>query len=249
MRGWLLWVTNTASAVSAHRHTKTLPIVMFASGYPVEAGLAASLARPGKNVTGNTLYAGTGIWGKLLELLRDSKPGVKRIGVLWGYVPPAHPPEEIEALDKELAQAGPALGVTLHRVDVARADQVADALAAMEMAKVEALLVTSGPGLWATRQQVLQFAERRRLPTIADFPQLSEDKGLRPLLLYSPSLEVLRRQAISYVVRVLRDGANPGELPIQRPAKFELVVNLKAARAIGLPLPQSLLLRADRVIE
>jgi putative ABC transport system substrate-binding protein len=245
----ILCVISTAHAVAAYRQTKTLPIVMITSGYPVEAGVAENLARPGRNVTGNSAYAGTGIWAKLVQLLREAKPGVKRVGVLWGYVPPLFPKEEIAPLDAEFAQAEASLGVTVHRIDVARPDQVAGALAAMEAARAEALVVTSGPALRNAKQQVLQFAEARRLPTVSDFEQLPEDKGLRPLLVYAPPLDDLRRRAFGYVVRILRDGAKPGELPIQQPAKFELIVNLRAAAAIDLRLPQSLLIRADRVIE
>jgi putative ABC transport system substrate-binding protein len=159
------------------------------------------------------------------------------------------PKEEIAPLDAEFAQAEARLGITLHRIDVGRPDQVAGALAAMEAARVEALVVTSGPALRNAKQQVLQFAEARRLPTVSDFEQLPEDQGLRPLLVYAPPLDDLRRRAFAYVVRILRDGAKPGELPIQQPAKFELIVNLRAATAIDLRLPQSLLVRADRVIE
>lgn len=245
----LLMVLSTAAAVAAHRQTKTIPVVMMFSGYPVEAGVADSLARPGRNVTGNSTYAGLGIWGKMIELLHDAKPGIKRVGVIWSYVPPAFPAEEIAPLADEFAQAETRLGLRLHRVDVERADQVADALKLIDAAKPDALVLTSGPALWSTRQQILQFAEQRRLPTIADIPQLPEDKGLRPLLVYSPLLDNLREQAVEYAVRILRDGAKPGELPIRLPAKFDLVVNLRAAKAIGITIPKSVLLRADRVIE
>lgn len=245
----LLIVLSTAAAVAAHRQTKTVPVVMIFSGYPVEAGVADSLARPGRNVTGNSTYAGLGIWGKMLELLHDAKPGIKRVGVLWSYVPPAFPKEEIAPLADEYAQAEARLGLRLHRVDVERADQIAAALKSIDAAKPDALVLTSGPALWSTRQQILRFAEQRRLPTIADVPQLPGDKGLRPLLTYSPLLDNLRDQAIEYAVRILRDGAKPGELPIRLPAKFDLVVNLKAAKAIGIAIPQSVLLRADSVID
>ena len=245
----LIYVTSTAHAVEAHRQTTTLPIVMVASGYPVEAGVAESLARPGKNVTGNSAYAGMGVWGKLLELLRDAKPGIKRIGVLWDYLPPHFPKAEIAPLETELAQAESQLRVALHRVNIMRTDHFQNALAALEAGKPDALMLTSGPVLWLRRQQVLQFALERRLPTIADISQPPEDKGSRPLLVFSPPWQDLGRSAIGYVVRILRDGAKPGELPIQQPAKFELTVNVAMAKALGLALPQSLLLRADRVTE
>jgi putative ABC transport system substrate-binding protein len=244
----LLIVFSTAGAVAAHRQTKSTSIVMMFSGYPVEAGVADSLARPGRNVTGNSIYAGMGIWGKLVELLRDAKPGIRRVGVLCDYVPPAYPKEEIEPLAREYAEAERRLGIRIHRVDIERADLLEDALKSIGAANPDALVLTSGPALWPTRQRILQFSEERRLPTVADF-QLPEDKGLRPLLTYSPVLDDLRAAAIEYVVRILGDGAKPGELPIRLPARFELVVNLKAASAIGLTVPQVLLMRADRVIE
>jgi len=151
----LVYVDYTPAALAAHRLTKTVPIVMQSSGYPVEAGLAESLSRPGKNVTGNTAYAGVGIWGKLIELLREAKPGIRRVGILWSYVAPGFPPEELAPIEAELADASRQLGVTLHRVDVARTDQLDAALAAMSAQDPEALLVTSGPALWETRPLVL----------------------------------------------------------------------------------------------
>ena len=239
---------NTAYTLALHRQTKTIPIVMWASGYPVEVGLAESLARPGKNVTGLSLYAGTGVWGKLVELLREAKPGAKSVVVLWGYVPPAHPIEEIEPCYREFREAERALGIGVRIVDVARADQVGAALKAIDTLRPDGLVVTSGPGLWSTRPQVLEYATKRRLPTIADFPQPPENTHARPLLVYAPAWGELFPQAATYIGRIL-GGMKPGDLPIQQPARFELEINMKAASAIGLKLPQSLLLRADRVIE
>jgi putative ABC transport system substrate-binding protein len=245
----LAMVTTTAYALATQRLTQTVPVVMFASGYPVEAGLAASLSRPGKNVTGNTVYAGVGIWGKLMELLRQADPRIRRIGVLWTYVPPVFPVEEIAPLDPELAHAADRLGVAVHRIDVARVDQMEAALATMSAKGVDALLLTFGPSLWPIRQRVLAYAAERRWPTIVDFPYPPEDRGKRPLMVYAPSLDELRRQAVEYMVRILRDGANPAELPIRQPAKFELVVDRGTAKELGLAIPQSLLLRADRVTD
>jgi putative ABC transport system substrate-binding protein len=245
----LVYVDYTAVALVAHRLTKSIPIVMMSSGYPVEAGLADSLSRPGRNVTGNTAYAGVGIWAKLIELLREAKPGIRRVGVLWSYVAPGFPPEELTPIETELAHGARKLGVTLHRVDVARSDQVGAALATMSAQDVEALLVTSGPALWATRPRVLEYAAERRLPAIVDWPSPPEAKGRRPLMTYAPSVDELRLQAVEYMVRILRDGAKPGELPIQQPRKFVFIVDLKAAREIGVKIPPSILLRADEVTE
>lgn len=244
----LVMVASTAHAVAAHRATPRVPIVMWASGYPVEAGLAAGLARPGKNVTGMTVYAGTGIWGKLIELLRASKPGIKRIGVAWGYVPPAFPREEIEPCYRELRQAASTLGLALHIEEIAKPDAVPAGLAAIEAAGSEALIIAAGPGFYAERHRVMRFAMAKRLPTMADY-RWPDDVAPRPLLTYGVLFPALMRQAAAYVERILQGGAKPGALPIQQPTTFEFVVNLRTAKAIGITIPQSMLIRADEVIQ
>lgn len=243
----LILVAATAYAAAAHRLTSTIPIVMLASGYPVEAGIAHSLARPGKNVTGNTIYAGTGVWGKFLELLHAAKPGLRRIGMLMSYVPPGHTREETEPVFREVKQAAEALGVRVHVVEVANPGRAPTAMADIEARKPDALLLTSGQGLWTVRESVMKFAVDKRLPTVVDFPWAGIEPS--PMLVYAPEIGALWRPALGYVVRILRDGARPGDLPILQPARFELAVDLRTARAIGLALPASLLLRADRVIE
>ncbi len=231
----------------AHRLTKTIPIVMWATGYPVEAGVASSLAQPGKNVTGLAIYAGTEVFGKLLDLLREVKPDLKRIGVLWGYVPPFHPKEEIEPCYAELRGAALRLGAELHIWEIARPDEVRTALAAVTEQRMQGLLLTTGAPLQPYRAEVMKFAVKMRLPTISDFTWPGVEP--QPLLRYSPSPETLIRQAAVYVDRILRGGAKPGDLPIQRPSKFKLELNMRTARAIGIEIPQTILLRADRVIE
>lgn len=248
LRPDLILSVNTAYTLAIHRQTKTIPIVMWASGYPVEVGLAESLARPGKNVTGLSLYAGTRIWGKLVEMLREAKPGTKSVAVLWGYVPPAHPIEEIEPCYREFREAERTLKIAVRIVEVARADQVASALKTIDAIRPDGLVVTSGPGLWSTRSQVLDYAVKKRLPTIADFAQPPDNYNIRPLLTYAPAWSELFPQVATYISKIF-EGAKPGDLPIQQPARFELQVNMKAASAIGIKLPQALLLRADRVIE
>ena len=245
----LIIVVNTAYAVAVQRRTASIPIVMWVTGYPVEAGLADSLARPGRNATGNSGYAGTGIWGKLLELMREASPGVGRVGVLLDYLPPAHPSEEAGIIRHELAEGARSLGLQLSIAEVRARDEIQGRLVALMQARCEALLLTTGPVLVQARQEVLEFAVARRLPTITDWDTLPEFPGPRPLIVYSPPYDELRRKTFEYVVRILRDGAKPGELPIQRPTKFDLTIYLASARAIGLELPRSLLLRADRVVE
>jgi putative ABC transport system substrate-binding protein len=241
----LLYVANTAYALAAHRRTQTIPIVMLVTGFPVEAGLAHSLARPGKNVTGNSGYAGVGFLGKLLELLQGAKPDIRRIGVLWSYLPPAHPPEEIEPMYNEIHEAGRKLRVAVQIEEIARPEQLPAALERLRASGTDALFITSGPGLWSEAKRMMEFATQNRLVSIADWPWFED---LYPVLTYSPTWRELTQLAVGYVDRILK-GANPGDLPILRPSKFELIVNLKTARAIGLTVPQSTLLRADRVIE
>lgn len=243
----LIVTKGTARALAAHRLTSTIPIVMFSSGYPVEAGLAQSLARPGKNVTGNSIYAGTGVFGKFLELLRDATPHIKRVGVLWGYVAPAFPPEEIEPCYEALRQAAHTLGLTVHIVEAASMNQVPVAFAALDAKHPEALLVTTAFVTMGVAPRVMQFAVERRLPTIVDSPWPPDVKPY-PLMVYGASRAHLARQVAVYVDRILK-GTKPGDLPIQQPTKFEFLLNLKTARALGLTIPPSLLQRADQVIE
>src|SRR6185436_9965213 len=138
----LLVLGSTAGAVEAHRLTKTLPIVMHGSGYPVEAGVAESLRRPGKNVTGNSVYAGTEVFGKHLELLRATKTDVKRVGVLWGYVPPAFPAAEVEPCYAELKKGATALGLSIHIVEVPTHERLLEAMTTIASAQPDALWVS-----------------------------------------------------------------------------------------------------------
>jgi len=243
----LIFTVNTAYALAVHRLTKTTPIVMWTSGYPVEVGLAESLGRPGKNVTGNTNYAGTGVWGKLLELLQAVKPSTQRIGVLWDYVPPAHPREEIEPCYEELRRAASQLGLAIHIVEIPHPDQLPGAMEALEANRPDALLVTTGTPLFRLQASVMEFAVARRLPTIVDFPWRPAVQP-QPLLAFSPSARDLIRRAAGYVDRIAK-GAKAADLPIQQPAKFELLINLKTAAAIKLTVPQSLLIRAHHIVE
>jgi len=243
----LFFVQSTSRALALHRMNSTIPIVMLNSGYPVEAGLANSLGRPGKNVTGNSSYAGTGVWGKKVELLYEAKPGAKRLGVLWGYAPPAVLREEIDPPQEEIRKAALALGMDTSIAEFQNPGTILAAAAKIDGARPDALIVVGRAVMGEHRQSVMRMAEKRRLPTIADFRWLPSDER-RPLLTYASSYDALMRQAVSYVIRIL-GGAVAGELPIQQPTKFDLVVDLRTARALGLKLPQAILLRADEVIE
>jgi len=243
----LILAAITAYVVAAHRLTKEIPIVMWTSGFPVEAGLASSYARPRGNVTGMAIYSGTEVFGKFLQLLRAVKPEIRRIGVLWTYVPPHHPKEEVEPCYRELREAAATLGLDLRIFEIGTQEQTGDALAAVAAERMDALLLTSGAPPSPHRWQVSRFVVERRLPAICDWEWPAVEP--QPLMRYSPSPMALLRQAAVYMDRILRSGAKPGDLPIQRPSKFELEVNMQTARAIGLDVPRSILLRADKVIE
>jgi|SRR5215813_4950179 len=243
----LIVVPSTAFALAAHRLTKTIPIVMLSSGYPVEAGLADSLARPGKNVTGNTSYAGAEIWAKLIQLLLEVRPETRRVSVLWTYVPPAFPKEEIEPCYAELRSAERSLGVRVHIVEIAETDKIALALARIEAEQPDALLLTSGVPV-NLRSAIAQFAVDKRLPTITDSLWVTAVGPYPPLLSYGSMFTDLVRNSAAYVDKIMK-GAKPGELPIQRPAKVVMTANLRTAKAIGLTIPPLLLARADEVFE
>ena len=243
----LILTFNLGYAIAAHEVTKTIPIVMWVSGFPVEGGVAESLTRPGKNVTGLTIYAGGEVFGKLVQLVHQAKPTVRRIGALMSYVPPFHPRPEADVIVRGIRDAAGSLGLDLRIFEIAKSEHVDDALAAIAAQRVEALVLTSDPSLLRRASDIMRFAIAKRLPTIADaaWPFVEPP----PLLWYAASFDALTRQVAPYVNRILWGGAKPGDLPIQLPAKFELVINLKTAKALGLTIPQSLLGRADQVIE
>jgi putative ABC transport system substrate-binding protein len=243
----LILTLNLGYAIAAHEMTKTIPIVMWVSGFPVESGVAESLARPGKNITGLTIYAGGEVFGKLVQLLHQAKPRVRRIGVLMSYVPPFHPRAEADVIVRGMREAAGPLGVDLRIFEIAKPEHVDDALVSITAQGVEALVLTSDPSLRRRGETIMPFTIAKRLPTIVDaaWPGIEP----QPLLVYGASFDALTRQVAPYVNRILWEGAKPGELPIQLPAKFEFVINLKTAKALGLTIPQPLLGRADEVIE
>jgi ABC-type uncharacterized transport system substrate-binding protein len=242
----VLVTITTGMAVAAKRASRTIPIVMLTSGYPVEAGLAASLARPGANVTGNTSYAGTALWAKYVELLRELLPGLRRLGVLFDYLPPVLEVGEADLGLAEMRKGAAALRVALRALNIRSTEELTRALAALAREPVDALFCTTGPFLTANASRIIDFALEQRLPTMTDFATTLFLQGC--LMAYSANLAELARQAASYVERILR-GAKPADLPIQRPAKFDLIINMKTAKALGLTIPQSLLLRADQLFE
>src|SRR5258706_11809480 len=192
----LIFTASTNYALAAQRATGSIPIVMLTSGYPVEAGVVDSLAKPGRNVTGNTTYAETGVWGKLLQLLQEAKPDIKRVGILWTYVIPAFPKEEIEPDYAEVNSAARSLNLELHLVEVANSDKVAAALAEIDEWKPEGLLLTSFLNNKA-RSVVAQFSVDKGLPTIADFDWSFTQPY--PLLCYGAIYRELVQNAVASV--------------------------------------------------
>ncbi len=227
-------------ALAAKQATASIPIVMFLGVYPVQAGLVASLARPGGNVTGTTVGPVTG--GKYLELLKDAVPTVARVALLLDIVFPGL--ADISSPDQLRSEAR-RLGLTVSPISVQRADEVDGALAKVAKDRPGALWVVPIGPLAARARDVIDFATRHGLPTIFPARFFTEEGGL---MSYGHDRAHLVKRVASYVDRILK-GAKPGDLPVEEPTKFELVINLKTAKAIGVTIPKTLLARADRVIE
>jgi putative ABC transport system substrate-binding protein len=235
----VLLAFGTPAALAAKRATATIPIVMLA-GDPVGTGLVASLGRPGGNVTGLTNAAGLELAGKRLELLKDAAPKTSRVGILWDSSNPA----ELRFRDATLAPAR-VLGLTLLPQDVRTPNDLDGALAALGRARADALMVAESSGNIEHRKLIVSFAERHRLPTVFGEQASVEDGGL---MSYGTDFADLLRRAATYIDKILK-GAKPADLPVEQPTKFELVINLKTAKALGLTIPPSVVGRADQVIE
>jgi putative ABC transport system substrate-binding protein len=218
--------------------TQAVPMVMVASGAPVEEGLVQSLARPGGNITGITLDAGPELGAKRLELLKETLPNVSRVAVL------APKGERLAQWELSTQAAAKVLGVRL-LVAEHTVSEYADAFALIARERPDAVLVPEGTANWQNRRLIVEFTAKSRLPAVYPWREFADAGGL---MSYGVDMSDLFRRAASYVDRILR-GANPAEMPVERPTKFELVINLKTAKALGLTIPQSLLLRADQVIE
>ena len=231
--------SGTQAIRAAKQATTTIPIVMAVSAYPDKIGLVASLASPGGNVTGLSNLGGE-LHGKLLELLKATAPNVSRVALLWN---PANPVELLTFRD--LRAAASAAGVEIQSVEVRSPDDLPTAFAAIASQGAQALLAHANPVNYKGRQLIADYALRKRIPSIFQEKIFVEAGGL---MSYAPSFNDLFRRAATYVDKILK-GAKPADLPVEQPAKFELVINLKTANALGLTVPPSILLRADRVIE
>jgi len=233
-------VTSLDVATAAvKQQTQTIPIVMAISIDPVATGFVSSLARPGGNVTGLSTMSPE-LAAKRLELLREAVPGLSRVAIMWNTNVPGNLLEY-----KEAGDAARSMRLQLQSVEVSSVDDFERAFSALKTGGAQALIV-AGSGLTSTNaRQIASLAMKHRLPSIVSSRDRVDAGGL---IAYGPNLAELWRRAATYVDKILK-GAKPGDLPIEQPSKFELIINLKTARALGLTLPQSLLLRADEVIQ
>jgi putative tryptophan/tyrosine transport system substrate-binding protein len=229
---------GTPAARAAKRATSTIPIVMATSGDPVAVGLVTSLARPGGNVTGNTILA-PDLNGKRLELIKELVPGISRIAVL------ANPTNPATAVDIKAAQAAArGLGVSLQVLEVREQNDFDRAFTAARESGAAALLVQADPFILAYRARIAKLALASRLPAVGGISGFAEAGSVAD---YGPDLTAMFRRAAAYIDKILK-GAKPADLPVQQPTRLELVINTGTAEALGLRIPPSILLRADRVI-
>jgi ABC-type uncharacterized transport system substrate-binding protein len=233
-------VTAGPSATRAAKQaTTTIPIVMAQDSDPVASGLAASLARPGGNITGLSRLSPE-LSGKQLELLKETVPTLSQLAVFENSTQPGNR----QSLNEVELAAG-ALGVQLQTVNISGPKDIQTAFLAASKRRANGLLVLSSPVLFAQRTEVVELAAKNRLPAIYFALEFAEDGGL---MSYGPSITDLFRRAATYVDKILK-GAKPAELPVEQPTKFELIMNLKAAKKIGLTIPPNVLARADKVIK
>jgi putative ABC transport system substrate-binding protein len=232
-------VESTPESVIAKRMARTIPLVVVLVGDPVGSGLVESLARPGSNITGTSLMM-TDTAAKRLQLLLEAVPTARRVAVL-GNLRNASTARSWQ----ETQEAGGRLGLTLSLAAAANHDELTAAFTLIAKNRPDALVVLLDSLMGDHRHEIVNFAAQNRLPAIYGGPVFVEPGGL---LVYSPDFHELWRRAAFYVDRILK-GTKPGDLPIEQPTKFQLVVNLKTAKALGLTIPQSLLLRADEVIQ
>jgi putative tryptophan/tyrosine transport system substrate-binding protein len=235
----IIVTAGTAATLAAKNATTTIPIIFYSAGDPVHSGLVVSLSRPGGNITGYSIV-GPEIEGKRLAVLRELLPGLQRVGVLQDSTNPYH-----RAVRKEFEQTCRSLGLQPIIIEVAAAGELENAIAEMARQRAQALFV-QGDGLFSeNRVPLISAALRYALPTLAAAREIVEAGAL---VSYAPTNAEVDQRHAAFVDRILR-GAKPADLPIEQPTKFELVINLKAAKALGITVPQKVLLRADEVIQ
>ncbi|MEK7709553.1 MAG: ABC transporter substrate-binding protein [candidate division NC10 bacterium] len=230
---------GTPATLAVKKATTSVPLVMVAVGDPVGTGIVASLNRPGGNITGLTSISPE-LEGKRLELLREVVPKLSRVAVLWNPVSPFQ-----VIAEKEVQAAAQVLRMNVLSLGVRTPEELKDALAAIARERPGALLVLADRLFLHSRARIMDFAAQHRLPGVHAYRELVEAGGL---MSYGPSYAGMHRRAAYYVDKIQK-GASQADLPVERPATFELVINLKAAKALGLTIPQSVFLRATGVIQ
>jgi putative ABC transport system substrate-binding protein len=237
----VLVTSGPQPSAAAKAATATIPIVFIAVADPVSVGLVASLARPGSNITGLATLVGAGFVGKLIEVLKEAFPQVSRVAILINPTNAMH--QQIVA--NELPQAAERLRLTLLTVEARAADSLTGAFETAVRSRAGAIMVVGDPLVFVHRARIAELAAKHRLPAMYLFRESVEAGGL---MAYGPSFHDLGRRAASYVDKILK-GAKPGDLPVEQPSKFELVINLKTAKALGLTIPPGVRARADEVLD
>jgi len=236
----MILTISIAPALAAKRATDTLPIVFCALGDdPVRVGLVASLARPGGNATG-TVVLSRELEAKRLELLKEAVPGLSRAAALWRASNPIN-----SAMLQDIEEAARRLGIRVIPTDWKALDDLERAFQAARRERVDGVLALPSPETWRARADIARLALKHRLPTVGSEPRFAEAGNL---VQYGPDLSQSCRRAALYVDRILK-GAKPADLPVEQPTKFELVINLKTAKALGVTIPATMIGRADEVIE
>jgi putative ABC transport system substrate-binding protein len=232
-------VVGTPPALAAKRQTTAIPIIMAPAAEPLRTGLVASLSRPGGNVTGVSLY-GSEIARKRMEVFKEAVVGIQRIAVLGNAENPLH-----RFLWDDLQPIGPALALQFRLFIVPDLDKLQAVFSAIKLDGFDAITLLSDAQFFSARQQISSLAAMHRLPAMYESRESVDDGGL---ISYGASIPDLTRRAAAFVAKVI-NGAKPTDLPIEQPTKFELIINLKTAKALGLEVPPTLLARADEVIE
>jgi putative ABC transport system substrate-binding protein len=229
-------VAGTSAARAAQQVTRTVPIVAAVLGDPDAQGIVTSLARPGGNLTG-LAWQSSDLVTKQIQILKEAVPGLSRIVAMWHTANPSV---------RQVAEAAArALGLRLTATEIQGPADIPGAFAAAQRARMEAVIVLPSPMFYGQRRRLAELAARHRLPAAYEVKAYVDEGGL---VSYGPSFPEMYRRAASYIDRILK-GARPGDLPMEQPTKFELAINLKAAKALGLTIPPALLLRSDHTIE
>jgi putative ABC transport system substrate-binding protein len=238
MKVKVIVTASTPAALAAKQATSTIPIVIAASGDPVASGLVATLARPGGNITGQTVMMGE-VAVKRLELLKEAVPGLSRVAVLWSALNPVYGP-----ILKDMEHAAARINVQVKVFPVRSPDEIPSALALVKSSHCDGLYVFED-AVFRGSTAVMDFAASARLPAVYGGSEFVAKGGM---MSYAPDIPEVFRRAALFLDKILR-GAKPGELPIEQPTKFELAVNLKTAKALGITIPRLILVRADKVVQ